>query len=248
MPPGGRSNEFAEPSLKEHRSLPAAARWATGQSPDFLDLLKPDIRDRLLDHSTRAVLPAGRIFYKPGDQERVLIVTSGLVRVYTQDTEGRQATVLFAAEQSMLGVMNIFGQVPDVFAQAVIETSIVGLDMITIRQLVSEDVATANTVAAYLAARLRKTFELVSLRSLGSIRERLAYDLMQRARPRSAKLYQLEVRATQGELADSIGSSREVASRTLAGFKALGIVDLGRGYVRILDPSRLVMIVRDYVI
>ena len=225
-----------------------AARWATGQSPDFLDLLTPDIRDRLLEHSRRAVLPAGSIFYRPGDNERVLIVTSGLVRVYTQDAEGRQATVLFAAEQSMLGVMNIFGQVPDVFAQAVIETSTIGLDMRTIRQAVSEDVATANTVATYLAVRLRKTFELVSLRSLGSIRERLAYDLLERARPVPAQLDQLEVWATQAELADSIGTSREVASRTLAAFKAQGIVELGRGSVRILDPSSLVTVVRDYVI
>src|SRR5690242_19760889 len=148
---------------------------------DFLGILTPSARDRLLASSSRVNFPAGNVFYRPGEGERVLIVTRGLVRVYFQDAEGRQATVLFAPENAVVGLVNVLGEIPDLFGQAVVRTSALSVDHRVLGDLVNRDLATARAVARYVAMRLRRTYELVGLRTLGSIRERLAYDLLERA-------------------------------------------------------------------
>lgn len=225
-----------------------AVRPIAGDHLDFLDLLTPEARKRLLTGAPRAKFAAGAILYRPGDGERMLIVESGLIRVYFQDPEGRQATVLLAGDHSLVGATNVMGHVPELFAQAVLDTSTINPSPQAFRRLVTEDLATAVAVANYLAWRLRKTFLLVSLRSLGSMRERLAYDLLERAGQARGSGGQLEIKASHASLADSVGTSREVASRTLATFDAEGIVETSRGIVRILDLPRLVSVVRDYVI
>ena len=58
----------------------------------------------------------------------------------------------------------------------------------------------------------------------------------------------LELRATHADLADSIGSSREVVSRTLKDLRAAGIVESVPGIVRVIDPVRLSAIIRGFVI
>ena len=58
----------------------------------------------------------------------------------------------------------------------------------------------------------------------------------------------LEVTATHADLADSIGSSREVVSRTLKELRAAGIVETAPGMVRVIEPVRLSAIVRGFEI
>jgi CRP-like cAMP-binding protein len=76
----------------------------------------------------------------------------------------------------------------------------------------------------------------------------VAYDLLDRACQCQLVRAKLEVRATHADLADSIGSSREVVSRTLRDFRAAGIVETAPGMVRVIQPQRLSAIVRGFVI
>jgi CRP-like cAMP-binding protein len=83
---------------------------------------------------------------------------------------------------------------------------------------------------------------------LGTIRERVAYDLLDRACRCQLLRGRLEVKATHADLADSIGTSREVVSRTLRDLRAVGIVEAVPGMVRVIQPVRLSAIVRGFVI
>src|SRR5579859_784693 len=229
--------------------IAAAVMSALQVSPattDFLSLLSPAARELLSSTSRRVDYPAGSILYRPGEGERVLIVNRGIVRIYFQDAEGRQATVLFGHPGSMLGVVNVLGEIPDLFAQAVVRASAIQIDHRVLRDLINRDLSTSNVVAAYLATRLRRTMELVGLRTIGSIRERLAYDLLDRASRVQLETGRLIVEATQAELADSIGTSREVAARELAVLRSEGMITTVRGMVRIESPIRLANIVRDF--
>lgn len=213
---------------------------------DFLTLLSPAARERIVTTSHHVDYSGGSIVYRPGDGERVVIVINGIVRIYFEDSEGRQATVLFAHPGSIVGVVNVLGEIPRLHAQAIVPVSAIQLDHEVFRDLIKSDLSTANAVAGYLAARLRKTMELVSLRTLGSIRQRLAYDLLDRACREQLATGQLTVIANQAELADSIGTSREVAARALALFRSEGLISTGRGTIRIEHPSRIAEIVGDF--
>jgi CRP-like cAMP-binding protein len=89
---------------------------------------------------------------------------------------------------------------------------------------------------------------MIAVRSLGDIRQRLAYDLLERACRSQVEVGRLEVQATHTDLANSIGSAREVVGRALRRLREERIIEMSPGVVRVLDPQRLAGIVRAFAI
>jgi CRP-like cAMP-binding protein len=77
------------------------------------------------------------------------------------------------------------------------------------------------------------------LRAFGTVRQRVAVAIMDRARLGGEVNAGLTVPGTQAELATGAGTVREVVATVLHGFKREGIVDVRRGGVVILAPERL---------
>ena len=215
---------------------------------NFLSLLSEANRRRVLEGSNREAFPAGAIAFHPEGPARPFVIERGLARVYASVPDGRQATVTFVHEHELAGGTAIASHPPRVLIQVVIPSTLTILDLQKIRRLAASDSEVCRAVAVHLAARVRATFRLVAVRSLGTIRERVAYDLLDRACRSQLALGRLECRATHADLADSIGSSREVVSRTLKELRAAGIVETAPGMVRVTDPVRLSAIVRGFEI
>jgi CRP-like cAMP-binding protein len=135
---------------------------------------------------------------------------------------------------------------PRLLAQVVVDTTLTTLDMENVRNLVATEIEVLAALATQLSARLRNGTRLIAIRTLGNIRERLAYDLLERATRSQLVVGRLDVSATHTELADSIGTSREVVGRALSALRFEGIVETAPGLVRVSDPIRLASIVRDF--
>jgi len=172
----------------------------------------------------------------------------GARRGYWSVPDGRQATVGFLHKNELVGGATIMNETPWAFIQLVTESRLTTLDLEKVRHLVATEIEVLSAVAIHLAAQVRHGGVLVAVRSLGNIRERLAYDLLERACRSQLAAGRLHVRATHTDLAASIGSSREVVTRALKGFRADGIVKTAPGAVRVVDPMRLAMIVRAFAI
>jgi CRP-like cAMP-binding protein len=215
---------------------------------DFLSLLSGPNRHRLLEGSAEAVLPAGTIAFHPEARATAFVVERGLVRVFWSVPDGRQATVAFIHRNEMVGGTFVVKHPAWFFVQVVSESTVRRLNLKVFRDLATSEVEVMAAVAAQLAERVRSAFRLIAVRSLGNIRERLAYDLLDRACASQLAIGRLEVETTHARLADSIGSSREVVSRALSGLRAAGIVETAPGLVRVADPQRLAGIVRAFVI
>jgi CRP-like cAMP-binding protein len=217
-----------------------------GDDIDFLSLLSPDNRRRFLQGSTQGVYPAGAHVFHPDSPPKTFLIDRGLVRAYTTVQDGRQATVGFRHAKELVGGTMTVSHAPNLLAQVVVESSLTTLDMANVRKLVSTEIEVLSAVATQLAARLRHSTRLIAIRTLGNLRERLAYDLLERAMRSQLSVGRLDVSATHTELAQSIGSSREVVSRALSGLRAMEIVDTAPGMVRVVDPIRLAGIVRAF--
>jgi CRP/FNR family transcriptional regulator len=131
--------------------------------------------------------------------------------------------------------------------QVITESTLTMLDSKTVSDLAATEIEVAAAINAHLSMRVRAAQKLIAVRSLGSIRERVAYDLLDRASQSQLVVGRLEVNATQADIADSIGSSREVISRALTSLRAKGIVETAPGVVRILAPTVLASIVGAFV-
>jgi len=215
---------------------------------DFLSLLSPANRRRILIGATRTVYAAGTVVVHPASQPLAYLVDDGLARLYWNVPDGRQATIAIVRPKELAGGTVALGAAPWVFMQVITESTLTILDVAALRELAANELDVSAAIGAHLAMRVRDAYRLIAVRSLGNIRERVAYDLLDRAAHSQLVIGRLEVRATQADLADSIGSSREVMSRALRDLRLDGIVETAPGVVRVVNPAGLAAIVRAFVI
>jgi len=215
---------------------------------DFLSLLGPASRRRLLQGSRRAVYPAGTLALRPDGPPLACLIETGLARAFWNLPDGRQTTVAVVRPKEFVGGTATIGQPPWIFMQVMTEATLTLLDLENLREMAATELEMASAISFHLGMRIRDAYRLIAVRSLGNIRERVAYDLLDRAAQSQLVVGRLEVEATQADLADSIGSSREVMSRALRDLRAEGIVETAPGLIRVMDPDRLAAIVRAFVI
>jgi CRP/FNR family transcriptional regulator len=229
-------------------SGPAEAwRWAGQEAGiDFLSLLGVTNRRRILEGSTRANHPAGTIVITPDGPPLTFVLERGLARCYWSVPDGRQATIVFLHPKELI-CPSVIGRPSCTYMQVITESTLTMLDSKTVSDLAATEIEVAAAINAHLSMRVRAAQKLIAVRSLGSIRERVAYDLLDRASQSQLVVGRLEVNATQADIADSIGSSREVISRALTSLRAKGIVETAPGVVRILAPTVLASIVGAFV-
>lgn len=202
----------------------------------------------MLEGSTKASYRSGAIAFHPEGPERSFVLERGLARVFATVPDGRQSTFTFVHEHELAGGTAIVSYPPRVQIQVVVDSTLTILDLERVRSLAASEVEICAAVAIHLAARVRAAFALISVRSLGTILERVAYDLLDRACQSQLVVGRLEASATHADLADSIGSSREVVSRALRDLRVARIVETTPGVVRVVQPLRLAAIVRAFVI
>jgi CRP/FNR family transcriptional regulator len=219
---------------------------AVGDDVDFLSLLSDVNQRRFLERSTRSLYPAGAHVFPTGSPLKSFLIDRGLVRAYMTVPDGRQATIGFRHSKELVGGTMAVSHPPKLLVQVVVDSTLTILDTENVRRLVSTEIEVLAAVATQLSARLRHGTRLIAIRTLGNIRERLAYDLLERATRSQLVVGRLDVGATHGELADSIGSSREVVGRALSVLRDESIVETAPGLVRVSDPIRLAGIVRDF--
>lgn len=187
------------------------------------------------------------MFYQPGEGNRVFIVVSGLTRAYFKGSDGREATAGFAFRGEVLGLGAMLGYNPIMFAQTLTDAEFVSPDTVRLLNLVRSNLEVATAVMCALAHRLQLTQRLTSLRALGNIRQRLAYDLLERSCEQLPATRRHEVKASHHDLALSVGSSREAITRSIASLREEGIIDTSRETIRISDPERLVSIISEFL-
>jgi CRP/FNR family transcriptional regulator len=208
----------------------------------FLDQLKPADRDEMLRGSSRIHYPAGATYRQDDGAPIALVVESGLIRIFVSAEDGRQASVAYfhpgdtyaALEEIPTGPANL---------QALTDSNLLILDPRNFARLVTQNYSVGEAAVRVLGRELARLVRVITVRSLGSMTERLAFDLLERASETQLRDGRLVCHATHEQLADSIGSSREVVSRILADLRRTRLVVTSRGQIRVTDVTRLSWIV-----
>src|SRR5262249_45059498 len=112
------------------------------------------------------------------------------------------------------------------------------LDTRQVMRLARTNASVAFAVAEEASQRLLDVYREIVIREEGSVRQRLARQLLNFAGQVDPD-DPLALPMSHGEIADAIGSAREVVSRHLARFQAERMIELERGRIRLLDPVRL---------
>jgi CRP/FNR family transcriptional regulator, cyclic AMP receptor protein len=205
----------------------------------FLGKLPVEVVDRLLAEGERTDYPAGSTIYREGATPRAVLVIQGLLRVYMTSAEGRQVTVRYARDADVLGIAVLVGGPVNVAVQTLAPSSLFRINPRTLTQAARQDVRVAWAVAEELNRRLYETLQQTAINTFGSVRQRVAAHLLDLASSQQRPQGRLVARVSQQELADAVGSVREVVARVLRDLRLAGIVATAPDHVVILDATRL---------
>ena len=205
----------------------------------FLGGLPRELVEDLLAGGQRTDYPAGSTIYREGSAPRAELVVRGLLRVFMSSPEGRQVTVRYAREADVLGIAVIIGGPANVRVQTISDSSLFRIDVRRLVDAARGDGRIAWALAEELNRRLYDTLQQTAVNTFGSVRQRVAAHLLDLASAQQHPQDRLVARVTQQELADAVGSVREVVARALRALRVAGVVATGPDSVLILDPARL---------
>jgi CRP/FNR family transcriptional regulator, cyclic AMP receptor protein len=205
----------------------------------FLGRLPRDVVDELVAGGQRTDYPAGSTIYREGSPPRAALVVRGLLRVYMTSPEGRQVTVRYAREADVLGIAVIVGGPVNVAVQTLADSSLFSIDARRLTGAARRDGRIAWALAEELNRRLYATLQQTAINTFGSVKQRVAAHLLDLASAQQRPQDRLVARVSQQELADAVGSVREVVARALRDFCLAGLVATASDSVLIVDPRRL---------
>ncbi|TCK22170.1 Crp/Fnr family transcriptional regulator [Pseudonocardia endophytica] len=205
-------------------------------SRSFLSDQDPQIRDTLLGDSRVATYPAGAVICRANDDYRVALIHSGRVRAAITSWDGREVTTRYMTVGQITAVpaMLTHGAPASLHAVTACEVSVLNPD--TFRRLMLRHPELSYRVAVYLAESTYETVAYYEDNLFGSVQQRVSRHLLEMATPTARGLL---VQTDQTELANAIGSVREVVARALKKLTDTGAIRRSRRQIWIEDPARL---------
>ncbi len=198
------------------------------------------VLERLLDGSIRLEIPAGAVLHRPEDGTRLGLVVHGLLGVYMATPDGRQMTLRYCRNGSLMGVATLFSSIPNhLVQQAVVASRIVVMRDATARDLAAREPALALAFLQETSDRVQTYIEVAGGNVFSTIRQRVVSHLLDMAQPRAGSASELLVSQGQGQIADAAGTVREVVVRVLRSLREDGFIRTGRAGIVLLDPVRL---------
>jgi len=205
----------------------------------FLGKLPSELVEELLAEGERTDYPAGSIIYREGAAPWAVLVVEGLLRVYMTSPEGRQVTVRYARDAEVLGIAVLVGGPVNVAVQALAPSSLFRINARTLTRAARQDARVAWAVAEELNRRLYDTLQQTAVNAFGSVRQRVAAHLLDLASAQQRPDGRLVAQVSQQELADAVGSVREVVARVLRELRLARLVMTAPDSVVIVDAAGL---------
>ncbi len=198
----------------------------------------------------------GEVIFREGDRsDTCFIVRTGRVRITRTHSGGRRLTLAELAAGEMFGELSMFdGEGRSATVDALEDTTTLALLERDVKRVLRAHPEIAVKMLARLANRLRAANEKLARQSFQPVAGRVASTLLAQVEARRAQAaaavdadegedglqpVEIVVEATQSDIAQLAGSSRESASRFLADLERAGIVTTGRGRVVVHDPAAL---------
>lgn len=191
------------------------------------------LRDSVMHHYTQ-----GAVVTHIGDEAVMGLVLRGLLRSFVETPDGWQLTVRYSRRGDLFGLLAIDSRQEMTGIQAIHDSVILAFDGRRVVQMASQDSALAWLLAREAASRLGHAYRELVFQARAPLDARLARELLARAISHTPTATP-EIVVQQEELAEAIGTAREVIGRTLRRMRQDGLIRTRPGRITLLDPERL---------
>jgi CRP/FNR family cyclic AMP-dependent transcriptional regulator len=203
--------------------------------------LSTELVDGLRVGATLARIEAGSIVRRGhADGPHFDLVVTGMLRVQVLAAEGRTLTVRYCRVGAVVGAATLFATVPTAFeVQALSPSDLLRFRPDVVRAMAQRDVRVALALLAETSERVLRFVAELSDSTFATVRARVCRHLLDLAAEGQAGT-DLMVGISQQQLAETVGSVREVIVRVLRELRDEGLVETSRDGIRIVDVERLV--------
>ena len=212
--------------------------------PVFDELADEDLR-RVAEVAVPRRFEPGEVVFREGDDsDTCYVVYAGHARAIRQHSDGRTITLARFGPGDIFGELAMFDdERRSATVEATDELEVLGILGPDMRRMLREHPDMAVKLVISISRRLRAANERLTRQSFQTVQSRVAAvldQLVEQARAEGeAGQRDVLVTATQAELAQLAGSSRESASRFLAVLERAGVISQGRGRLTVHDPAAL---------
>jgi CRP-like cAMP-binding protein len=214
-----------------------------GRVPAFSTLELADLQ-RIAELALPRRFEPGEVVFREGDaSDTCYVVREGHARAVRTHGDGRTITLATFGPGDIFGELAMFeDERRSATIEAIEPTSVVGVLGPDMRRLMKQHPEIAARLVIALGRRLREMNERLSRQSFQTVQSRVASvlsDLVEQEVASGKEATDVLVTATQADLAQLAGSSRESASRFLAVLERAGVISQGRGRLVVHTPQAL---------
>lgn len=218
----------------------------------MLKHLPPAELDRLAQLASTRIYKSGEPVFLKGDPGTAMMaVLSGRVRICSYSSEGREVVLNVISPGEVFGEIALIDggeRTADAFAME--PTELLVLNRRDFLPFLERNPEVCVRLLEVMCRRLRWTSEQLEDVNFLDLRSRLAKRLLYLSDHHSETSVDektVGVRISQHLLASMIGTSREAVNKQLRSWEENGVIDVRRGWITILDRTRLERVVEDAV-
>jgi CRP/FNR family transcriptional regulator len=207
-------------------------------SESFLASLPADAVAALLADAVRVEYPAGTCICRQEETPSVRLLASGLVRISMRGHDGRTVTQRYLRRGDVGGIPTLFAGRAGGQCHTLVASTSYQLSARAWHDTAQRDVRVAHALLQEVSRIATLSLLYLANEALATTRQRVVRELLDLAADEQTGS-ELLVPVTQQQLADGIGTAREVVARVLRGLRDERLVETGIGGVVLLDPMRL---------
>ena len=214
-----------------------------GKAALFSSLSREEIQT-LAARTVRKLFSAGELLFSEGEPcSGLQIIARGKVRIFKTSLNGREQVLALNVPGESVAELPVFDGGPyPASAAAVEDTEIAFISRRDFHAYCVEHPEVALKVLSVVGARLRRLVGIIEELSFTTIRERLIAMLVKLAQSEGRKTdrgIEILLPATHQELANQLGTVRELISRNLMRLQAEGLLDVDARQIVIRDLKGL---------
>ncbi len=184
-----------------------------------------------------------QIFTKDSAGECLYVLVSGRVKIYSE-VANRSKTFALIDPGNFFGEMALLGEpIRSASARAILDSELLVLHKRDFQKFLKDDSFLTLTVLRTLCTRLRHADHEIEMLSFQNVIGRTAITLLdlktKYGKPSQGGVF-IDAEITQHELADLVGTAREMVSRVLARFRKMGAITFDKsGKIVISNEEKL---------
>jgi CRP/FNR family transcriptional regulator len=205
----------------------------------FWKSIKKDTQEKLVQNSEPVTFSPGTVMHAGREEcSGLFLVLEGRVRAYIVTEQGKEVTLfrLLSRDICIFSASCIMKNISfDIFVSAETEVKAVRIPAKFYHEMTSQELTVANYTNELLSSRMSDVMWILEQIVFTSFDKRLAHFLLEEGELEESDVLSI----THEQIANHLGSAREVVSRMLRYFSNEGFVKVERGSIRLLDKEGL---------